>query len=330
MKTGEHMRVQFRKTGSIKKRGREFQYTEEEREEARKYRVLLSFIWELDIGDIIHYLAHENEPGVEHIIIRGKFGPEIDFSPLAEVESLCELTLRPGYSPKYESLPSLESLKSLKDNLVEFRVIYEDECSQKIDLKGIEHLLKLTHFSLDWDANLPYQDFSFDPDLTPVSKLQNLEEISLWGYFADLDLTPLSDCSSLKDISLGNYRPYRSIKFPTSESLEYIGFHKTTLTDDDIQFDLDLEPLRHCTSLKSLHIRPLNVKQIDVTPLLGHPSLRELDFGPIEFPAPIQSWKTLNVVADASRLEDMDEIPWGPWGQIDGKVGKQRVEIHPI
>ena len=330
MKTGGRMRVQFKKVGTIKKRGREFQYTEEEREKARKYRVLLPFRRELDTGDIIHYLTHETRTGIACIDIEGRFGPEIDFSPLAELESLCELTLRPDYSPKYESLLSLESFESLKGKLEKFSVIYEGECSQKIDLKGIEHLSKLVYLSLDWNENPPYQDFSFDPDLTPVSNLQKLEEISLWGYFDDLDLSPLSRCSSLKDMSLGNYRPYKSIKFPTNESLESIGFHNTTLTDDDTLFDLDLEPLRHCTGLRSLYIRPLNVKQIDVTPLLGHPSLRELDFGPIEYPDPIQSWKTLNVVADASRLEEVDEIPWGPWGHISGETKRQRVEIHPI
>ncbi|MFW9786172.1 MAG: hypothetical protein ACFFE2_12545 [Candidatus Thorarchaeota archaeon] len=324
MKTGRRMRVQFRKTGSIKKRGREFQYSEEEKEEAERYRILLPFNWELDTGDIKHYLAHENEPGVEHIEISGKFGPELDFSLLVEVENLCELTLRPAYSPNYESLPSLESFKSLKDHLVEFRIMYEDECSQKIDLGGIEYLSKLTYLNLDWNENPPYRDYSFDPDLTPVSKLQNLEEITLWGHFNDLDLSPLSGCASLKDINLGNSRPYRSINFPTNESLEYIGFHRTSLTDDDIQFDLDLEPLRNCTSLKSLHIRPLNVKCIDVTPLLGHPSLQELDLGPIE------KWDTLNVVADASRLEDMAKISWGPWGHNGGETGRQRVEIHSI
>jgi hypothetical protein len=207
--------------------------------------------WLRDSSGLEELLDAKN---IESLVI--SYREPIDLNFLSEFTQLKRLSIFNTHKSTIS-----ESLKFLH-NLERLEIAY----SYNIDISLIDNLKSLKYLSLKY---LPEVD-----DITAISKLENLEVLSIIDYDESLhnwdgikSFNPIFELTNLKRLTLTvkNVRDITNIR--NLQNLEYL---EIRINNDDIS------PLLKLSSLESLRIK--YVRSVDYSPLAKINSLKEIWF----------------------------------------------------
>ena len=184
-----------------------------------------------------------------------------DYAPLGNLVKLTVLKLTYCGAGKGNAIKAISWLENLKE-LKTLDLKYNDIS----DTTSLQGLTKLTYLNV---AGNPLED----EDLTPISKLTNLETLYVYDLKKITDVSPLAKLTKLTFLHVGRNSKLKSVKSLTSLSkLKYLRLNNTKFSDLSyiekfkalVKLDVSNCPinedtvkhLKNCKKLKTIVIDP--------------------------------------------------------------------------
>ena len=262
---------------------------------------------------------------IEKLYLHGDIG---DLSPIAGFSKLNDLSLSSIDTYDLTPLAQLKNLETININDYNY---YEDNSNITYDFSALSELPRLTvlhieisdssaHYTLPPMPSLEFLTLqagnSFDTS-SVFEGMPNLKSLYFYGNFVFNDLTPISRLKNLERLSIGNYR---GADLSTLSALRNLT--SLTLLNWGHNATVDISPLTAHTNLTELYIYECTIE--DLTPLAGLTKLERLylmycGLDDIAALKELTSLRELNIggnaIYDFSPLVDLDNLmsleTWG-------------------
>ena len=162
------------------------------------------------------------------------FSSNSDISPLSNLKNLEDLSLSYVESMDLRPLSNMTSLTSLYI-----------ECNGKPDLNIFSNLVNLTRLTI-YNRDGDYYDTSYY-DISPLSNLKKLRELTLNAIYAKIDLSPLSDLTELEQLDLSFNKIDDISPLENLTNLEILRLNGDQISDD-------ISPLSNLTNMRTLYL----------------------------------------------------------------------------
>ena len=172
------------------------------------------------------------------------FSSNSDISPLSNLKNLEHMSLHYVESIDLHPLSNMTSLTSLYI-----------ECNGKPDLNIFSNLVNLTRLTI-YNRDGDYYDTSYY-DISPLSNLKKLRELTLNAIDAKIELSPLSDLTELEQLDLGFNKIDDISPLENLTNLEFLNLAGNQISD--------ISPLSNLTNMRILHLshNPISEDEIN-------------------------------------------------------------------